>query len=197
MNQDKVLSAASSDSGYDSLEGSVTTTNNRGKLSIFTLGDYYFTLRLKCVYLFSMFVGKIYRWLARGKIMAIFAKSFMMSSKPLTECKPLDHLKGGTVISEKHLSRSERYLLDSVELRAYPDPANNIDDADRNVKIFDDPNLIRKWISRAHGNNEMSARIYRSYNILFSIHGRNCPRNMLVDIYKVFLLTIKASGTNK
>ena len=107
-----------------------------------------------CIYLLS---GKIYRWLARGKIMAIFAKSFLMSSKNHAECQPQN------VIKEKLSPRSRRYQLEGVELRAYPDPTKNIDDADKNVKMFDDPKLIQKWISRAHGNNEMSSRIGRSF----------------------------------
>ena len=107
-----------------------------------------------CIYLLS---GKIYRWLARGKIMAIFAKSFLMSSKNYAECQPQN------VIKEKLSPRSRRYQLEGVELRAYPDPTKNIDDADKNVKMFDDPKLIQKWISRAHGNNEMSSRICRSF----------------------------------
>ena len=95
--------------------------------------------------------------------MAIFAKSFLMSSKNLAECKPQDHVP---FIKEKLGPRSKRYKSEGVELRAYPDPSKNIDDADKNVKNFDDPKLIKKWISRAHGNNEMSTRIYRSYTIL-------------------------------
>ena len=95
--------------------------------------------------------------------MAIFAKSFLMSSKNLLECKPQDHI---LFIKEKLGPRSKRYKSEGVELRAYPDPSKNIDDADRNVKNFDDPKLIKKWISRAHGNNEISAKIYRSYTIL-------------------------------
>ena len=95
--------------------------------------------------------------------MAIFAKSFLMSSKNLAECKSQDHVP---FIKEKLVPRSKRYKSEGVELRAYPDPAKNIDDADKNVKNFDDPKLIKKWISRAHGNNEMSARIYRSHTIL-------------------------------
>ena len=138
MYKDKRVSSDSSDSGYDSLEGSIDTTNNKGRLSIFTL-------------------GKIYRWLARGKIMAIFAKSFLMSSKPLDSLRPVP------IIKEKLGPKSTRYQFEGVERRAFPDPANNLDDADRNVKMFDDPKLIKKWIRRAHGNNEVSARIYRSF----------------------------------
>ena len=95
--------------------------------------------------------------------MAIFAKSFLMSSKPLAEFKPLDHPRSVPTAQKKLGPRSTRYQLEGVERRAYPDPANNLDDADISVKIFDDPKLIRKWISRAQGNNEMSARIYRSF----------------------------------
>ena len=40
MYQDKKVSSDSSDSGYDSLEGSLDTGNNKARLSIFTLGDY-------------------------------------------------------------------------------------------------------------------------------------------------------------
>ena len=81
--------------------------------------------------------------------MAIFAKSFLMSSKNHAECQPQN------VIKEKLGPRSRLYQLEGVELRAYPDPTKNIDDADKNVKMFDDPKLIQKWISRAHGNNEI------------------------------------------
>ena len=144
MYKGKRVCSDSSDSGYDSLEGSVDTTSNEGRLSIFTL-------------------GKIYRWLARGKIMAIFAKSFLMSSKPLEECRTLDPFRPVPFIKEKLGPKSTRYQLEGVERRAYPDPANNLDDADRNVKMFDDPKLIKKWIRRAHGNNEMSAKIFRSF----------------------------------
>ena len=120
-----------------------------------------------CMYLFSLITGKIYRWLARGKIMAIFAKSFLMSSKPLAECKSLDHIRSFPTVKEQLGPRSKRYQFEGVERRAYPDPANNLDSADISVKIFDDPKLIKKWISRAQGNNEMSARIYRSFIAIF------------------------------
>ena len=51
MYQDKTVSSGSSDSGYDSLEGSIDARNNRGKLTIFTLGDSDYLLLMRvCIY---------------------------------------------------------------------------------------------------------------------------------------------------
>ena len=54
--------------------------------------------------------------------------------------------------------------LDTLELRAYPDPGNNLDLEDLedlDIRQFDSPALINKWILRSHGNNETSAKIFR------------------------------------
>ena len=49
MYQDKKVSSDSSDSGYDSLEGSLDTGNNKARLSIITLGDYCIHIIIGCV----------------------------------------------------------------------------------------------------------------------------------------------------
>jgi len=118
-------------------------SNSGGRLSLFTL-------------------GKIYRWLARGKIMALFSKSFMMSnSGPLSESLPqkqMPIIKMPIVFERKVSKRSEE---ETLERRTFPDPGNNLDDEDRNIETFDNPGLMNKWLSRAHGNNELSATMFR------------------------------------
>ena len=93
--------------------------------------------------------------------MAQFSKGFMMTktkeiSKEGLHSQPL--IKPPMFLDKKPSRRSEE---EGIELRAYPDPANNIDDEDVNIKKFDDPGLINKWLTRAHGNNKMSAVKFR------------------------------------
>merc|ERR1711973_311934 len=95
--------------------------------------------------------------------MALFSKSFMMSnSGPLSESLPqkqMPIIKMPIVFERKVSKRSEE---ETLERRTFPDPGNNLDDEDRNIETFDNPGLMNKWLSRAHGNNELSATMFSS-----------------------------------
>ena len=53
----------------------------------------------------------------------------------------------------------------TAEKLALPDPASNIDEEDTKLEDksieFENPKLMKKWMKRAHGNNEMSRKLYR------------------------------------
>ena len=48
--------------------------------------------------------------------------------------------------------------LDTAERRTFPDPANNLEAA---TEAGVPPRAVSWWLARAHGNNEMSALVYR------------------------------------
>ena len=74
------------------------------------------------------------------------------------QLRPQPQIKPQLLLVKPPSRRSEE---EGIELRAYPDPANNIDDDDVDIKSFDDPGLINKWLTRAHGNNKTSAAKFK------------------------------------
>ena len=82
---------------------------------------------------------------------------FQHSSDTICSRHPM--IKKPLLKMEKQPSR--RLEEEGVELRAYPDPANNIDEDDVDIKRFDDPLMMNKWVTRAHGNNKMSAAKFK------------------------------------
>ena len=52
-----------------------------------------------------------------------------------------------------------------MERLAFPDPASNLDEED--IKLgdkatdFASAKIMKKWIQRAHGNNDISQKMYR------------------------------------
>ena len=73
-------------------------------------------------------------------------------------------IKAPLLTTDKLSRRSE---VESVERRTFPDPGNNLDDEDKMIEKFDNPGLMTKWITRAHGNNELSASMFRYYHYSF------------------------------
>ena len=71
----------------------------------------------------------------------------------------LPSLKAPMLILEKKLSK--RSEVETVERRTFPDPSNNLDEEDQNISNFGNPQLMKKWLCRAHGNNEFTANIYK------------------------------------
>lgn len=133
------------DSGVESLDGDSNYASNnssKGRLTLFLL-------------------GRIFRWMIRAKVMAQFSKGFMMKkTKDISreQLRPQPQIKPQLLLVKPPSRRSEE---EGIELRAYPDPANNIDDDDVDIKSFDDPGLINKWLTRAHGNNKTSAAKFK------------------------------------
>ena len=88
--------------------------------------------------------------------MSLITKSFLMSN---SQDAPNSDTKPTITPARSELRRFER---ESLERRSYPDPGNNLDLEDFKVDLmFDSPELISKWIVRAWGNNETSAKMYR------------------------------------
>lgn len=72
---------------------------------------------------------------------------------------PSSHPKPAITPARNKMRGFER---ECIERRSYPDPGNNLDLEDFRVDLmFDSPELINKWIVRAWGNNETSAKMYR------------------------------------
>ena len=70
--------SSSRDSGFHSLENENISHPGPGdaKLTIFMLGNA--NIQNKIEILINLFLGKIYRWIVKAKLVALFSKSFMM-----------------------------------------------------------------------------------------------------------------------
>ena len=83
--------------------------------------------------------------------MALFSSSFLLT-KPGQEAASLGRVEAGP--RPGRVLASSRASLETVERRTFPDPANNLE-------AGVPPRAVSWWLARAHGNNEMSALVYR------------------------------------
>ena len=87
--------------------------------------------------------------------MALFSSSFLLT-KPGQEAASPARVEAGP--RPGGVLASSRANLETVEKRTFPDPANNLEAA---AEAGVSPRAVSWWLARAHGNNEMSALVYR------------------------------------
>ena len=87
--------------------------------------------------------------------MALFSSSFLLT-KPGQEAASLARVEAGP--RPGRVLASSRASRNTAERRTFPDPANNLEAA---TEAGVPPRAVSWWLARAHGNNEMSALVYR------------------------------------
>ena len=87
--------------------------------------------------------------------MALFSSSFLLT-KPGQEAASLARVEAGP--RPGRVLASSRASRNTAERRTFPDPANNLEAA---AEAGVPPRTVSWWLARAHGNNEMSALVYR------------------------------------